>query len=65
VKDWGFREVAARWDQVRLRKTERMRKRVMSATDSEEAAAPLQYVIPVILVLDLLVNWLPSPFPCI
>jgi hypothetical protein len=42
VKDWGFREVAARWDQVRLRKTERMRKRVMSATDSEEAAAPLQ-----------------------
>lgn len=42
----GFWEIAAACDQARLRKTERIRKRVMSATDSEDAAAPLQYVIP-------------------
>lgn len=42
AKAWGLAEWAAWWDQARLRKTDRIRKMVMSATDSELAAAPLQ-----------------------
>lgn len=38
----GFPERAASWDQVRFRKVEMMRKRAESATESEDAAAPLQ-----------------------
>lgn len=38
----GFPDRAAICDQARLRKVEMMRKRAESATESEDAAAPLQ-----------------------